>query len=174
MGYEEHKTLSKDTPVTCAVITVSDTRTEETDKSGKLIKTLVTETGHTIDAYHIVPDEPAQISTLLDTLSESVDVILLNGGTGISARDNTFEAVSGKLEKTLPGFGEIFRVLSYEEIGAGAMLSRATAGLFRQTLVFSMPGSTNAVRLAMEKLIVPELSHLVWEIIRQHALRSEE
>lgn len=168
MGYTEHKTLSKETPVKCAVITVSDTRTEETDKSGKLIKELVTASGQTIAAYHIVPDEPAQISQLLDTLAERVDVVLLNGGTGISARDNTFEAVSGKLEKTLPGFGEIFRVLSYEEIGAGAMLSRATAGLFRQTLVFSMPGSTNAVRLAMEKLIVPELSHLVWEIIRQH------
>ena len=167
MGYEEHKILSKDTPVTCAVITVSDTRTEETDKSGKLIKSMIGESGHKVTAYHIVPDEPAIISNLLDTLSTSVEVVLLNGGTGISARDNTFEAVSAKLQKTLPGFGEIFRVLSYEEIGAGAMLSRATAGLFNDTLVFSMPGSTNAVRLAMEKLIAPELSHLVWEIIRQ-------
>ena len=167
MGYEEHKSLSKDTPVRCAVITVSDTRTEETDKSGKLIKQMIAEAGHSVDAYHIVPDEPAVISNLLDELAASVEVVLLNGGTGISARDNTFEAVSAKLEKTLPGFGEIFRVLSYEEIGAGAMLSRATAGLFSSTLIFSMPGSTNAVRLAMDKLIAPELSHLVWEIIRQ-------
>ncbi len=167
MGYEEHSELSKDTPVRCAVITVSDTRTEETDKSGQLIKEIVDETGHTIAHYRIVPDEPALISDLLDSWSADVEVILLNGGTGISARDNTFEAVSDKLEKTLPGFGEIFRVLSYEEIGAGAMLSRAIAGLFRGTLVFSMPGSTNAVRLAMTKLIAPELSHLVWEIIRQ-------
>ena len=167
MGYEEHKTLSKDTPVRCAIITVSDTRNEETDKSGALIKTLVDETGHSVADYRIVPDEPALIADLLDELSTTVEVILLNGGTGISARDNTFEAVSGKLEKTLPGFGEIFRVLSYEEIGPGAMLSRAIAGLYQSTLIFSMPGSSNAVRLAMEKLIAPELSHLVWEILRQ-------
>ncbi len=167
MGYDEHKALSKDTPVRCAVITVSDTRNEETDKSGALIKQIISSADHTTEFYQIVPDEPALISSLLDELSASVEVILLNGGTGISARDNTFEAVSSKLEKTLPGFGEIFRVLSYEEIGAGAMLSRATAGLFRDTLVFSMPGSTNAVKLAMNKLIAPELSHLVWEIIRQ-------
>lgn len=167
MAYEEHAALSKDTPVRCAVITVSDTRDETTDKSGKLIQSLIAEAGHSTKVYRIVPDEPAQISDLLDELANEVEVILLNGGTGISKRDNTFEAVSSKLEKTLPGFGEIFRVLSYEEIGAGAMLSRATAGLFQDTLVFSMPGSTNAVRLAMTKLIAPELSHLVWEIIRQ-------
>lgn len=168
MGYEDHKVLSKDTPVRCAIITVSDTRNEKTDKSGALISSMITEAGHTTSVYRIVPDEPAQIAGLLDELASEVEVILLNGGTGISKRDNTYEAVSGKLEKTLPGFGEIFRMLSYEEIGAGAMLSRATAGLYRDTLVFSMPGSTNAVRLAMSKLIAPELSHLVWEIIRQH------
>ena len=172
MGYNEHKELSKDTPVRCAVITVSDTRNEETDTSGALIKNIVAEVGHTNTDYQIVPDEPAVISDLLDELSSEVEVILLNGGTGISARDNTFEAVSSKLEKTLPGFGEIFRMLSYEEIGPGAMLSRATAGLFRDTLVFSMPGSTNAVRLAMKKLIAPELSHLVWEIIRQRQVEG--
>lgn len=168
MGYEDHKVLSKDTPVRCAVITVSDTRNEETDKSGALIKSILAEAGHTISFYRIVPDEPELITQLLDQLTSEVEVILLNGGTGISKRDNTYEAVTSRLEKTLPGFGEIFRVLSYEEIGAGAMLSRATAGLYRDTLVFAMPGSTNAVRLAMHKLIAPELSHLAWEIIRQH------
>lgn len=167
MGYDEHKTLSRDTPVRCAVLTVSDTRTRETDTSGALIIDMVTQQGHTVVHTQIVPDEPALISTLIDDLSDKVEVILLNGGTGISKRDNTFEAVSAKLEKTLPGFGEIFRMLSYDEIGPGAMLSRATAGLCQDTLIFSMPGSTNAVRLAMEKLIAPELSHLVWEIIRQ-------
>ena len=172
MGYQEHAELSRDTPVSCAIITVSDTRTEETDKSGALIKELLAEAGHTVSDYRIVPDEPAVITSLLDELSERVEAILLNGGTGISKRDNTFEAVSSKLEKTLPGFGEIFRVLSYEEIGAGAMLSRATAGLFQDTLVFSMPGSTNAVRLAMTRLIAPELSHLVWEIVRQERERE--
>ena len=162
MGYEDHKVLSKDTPVRCAVITVSDTRNEETDKSGALIKSILAEAGHTISFYRIVPDEPDLITQLLDQLTSDVEVILLNGGTGISKRDNTYEAVTSRLEKTLPGFGEIFRVLSYEEIGAGAMLSRATAGLYRDTLVFAMPGSTNAVRLAMRKLIAPELSHLAW------------
>ena len=166
MGYNEHKVLSKDTPVRCAVITVSDTRNEETDTSGALIKKIIAATGHSTASYHIVPDEPAVITALLEQLSSQVEVVLLNGGTGISARDNTFEAVTALLEKTLPGFGEIFRMLSYEEIGPGAMLSRATAGLFQGTLIFSMPGSTNAVKLAMEKLIAPELSHLVWEIIR--------
>ena len=140
MGYDEHKVLSKDTPVRCAVITVSDTRNEETDTSGALIKKILAEAGHTTTFYQIVPDEPDLITALLDRLSSEVEVVLLNGGTGISARDNTFEAVTSKLEKNLPGFGEIFRMLSYEEIGPGAMLSRATAGLFQDTLIFSMPG----------------------------------
>ena len=112
MGYEDHKVLSKDTPVRCAVITVSDTRNEETDKSGALIKSILAEAGHTISFYRIVPDEPDLITQLLDQLTSDVEVILLNGGTGISKRDNTYEAVTSRLEKTLPGFGEIFRVLS--------------------------------------------------------------
>lgn len=167
MGYEEHKTLSRETPVRCAVITVSDTRTVETDGSGAAMKTFLAEAGHTVAVYRIVPDEPQIISELLDELAGEVEAILLNGGTGISKRDNTFEAISTKLEKTLPGFGELFRMLSYEEIGAGSMLSRATAGLYRNTLIFSTPGSTNAVNLAMSRLIIPELQHLVWEVIRQ-------
>ena len=167
MSYAAHKVASGETDVRCAVVTVSDTRTSETDTSGALIKARLAESGHQTSAYHLVPDDPGEVSTLLDQLADKVDVILLNGGTGISHRDTTYEAVAGKLEKTLPGFGELFRMLSYQEIGSGAMLSRAVAGVYRDTLIFSMPGSTNAVRLAMEKLIVPELEHLVWEIARQ-------
>ena len=168
MSYAAHKAASGETDVRCAVVTVSDTRTSETDTSGVLIKARLAEAGHQTSAYHLVPDDPGEVSTLLDQLADKVDVILLSGGTGISHRDTTYEAVAGKLEKTLPGFGELFRMLSYQEIGSGAMLSRAVAGVYRSTLVFSMPGSTGAVRLAMEKLIVPELEHLVWEVARQH------
>lgn len=167
MSYTEHQNLSRDTPVRCAVITVSDTRTADTDRSGALMKARLAEAGHEVAHYRIVPDEPAQVSALLDELAGNVEAVLLNGGTGISRRDTTYEAVAAKLEKTLPGFGELFRMLSYQEIGSGAMLSRATAGVYRNTLVFSTPGSTNAVRLAMDKLIIPELPHLVWEVARQ-------
>jgi len=124
------------------------------------------EAGHTIVDYRIVADESVQICSLLDELVEKAQVILLNGGTGIGRRDTTYEAVSGKLEKTLLGFGELFRLLSYQEIGSRAMFSRAVAGVYRGALVFSTPGSTNAVTLAMDKLIIPELGHLVWEINR--------
>lgn len=167
MSYKEHRELSRDTPVRCGILTVSDTRTEETDTSGALIRDLLESAGFEVVAYRIVPDEPDEIGEAVDAFCEQSEAVLISGGTGISRRDTTIEVVSGRLEKTLPGFGEIFRMLSYEEIGAAAMLSRATAGLYRDTLVFSMPGSSNAVRLAMEKLIVPELHHLVWEIVRQ-------
>ena len=167
MAYNEHKALSKDTPVRCAVITVSDTRTTETDRSGPLMQSFLHDAGHEVSFYRIVPDDPAVIDSTIEELAGHVEVMLFNGGTGISKRDNTFEAISARLEKTLPGFGEVFRMLSYEEIGAGAMLSRATAGLHKDTLIFSTPGSTNAVKLAMSKLIIPELQHLVWEVIRQ-------
>ena len=166
MSHEEHQELAKKTPVRCAIITVSDTRTEETDRSGILMQELLKEKGFEVVAYHIVKDEPAQIAGLLDDWTTTAEAILLNGGTGISKRDTTFEAVASRLEKTLPGFGELFRMLSYEEIGAAAMLSRATAGLYRDTLIFSTPGSPHAVRLAMEKLILPQLKHLVWETLR--------
>ena len=167
MGVEEHRALSKDTPVTCAVVTVSDTRTEDNDKSGALMREMLAEAGHSVSDYRIVPDEFDEITSTVAELAPHVEVILMSGGTGITRRDGTFEAVSSLLEKTLPGFGEIFRTLSYDDIGPASMLSRATAGVFRNTLVFSMPGSTPAVRLAMEKLIVPELSHLAWELVRQ-------
>lgn len=167
MSRDEHVSLSRETVVRCAVVTVSDTRTEANDTSGRTMIDLLEKARHEVVSYAIIKDEPDQVEELLDTLSAKAEVILFNGGTGIAKRDNTYEALSGRLEKTLPGFGEIFRVLSYEEIGPAAMLSRATAGVYKDTLVFSTPGSTNAVRMAMERLIVPELRHLVWEIIRQ-------
>jgi molybdopterin adenylyltransferase len=155
-------------PVACAVLTVSDTRTEETDTSGAAIRERLEAAGHRVVLYRIVKDEPEQILGLLDEIVGHTDAraVLVNGGTGIASRDTTYDAISGRLEKTLPGFGEIFRMLSYQEIGAAAMLSRAVAGVYRGRLIFSMPGSSNAVKLAMDRLIVPELEHLVWELNR--------
>ncbi|MGA7305031.1 MAG: MogA/MoaB family molybdenum cofactor biosynthesis protein [Rhodothermales bacterium] len=167
MGYTEHKALSKDQPITCAVVTVSDTRTEDDDKSGALMVQRLKDNGHPVNGYRIVPDDLLQIQEAVSTFAETVDVILLNGGTGITRRDGTFEALSALIEKPMPGFGELFRMLSFEEIGGAAMLSRASAGVYRNTIVFSTPGSTAAVRLAMDRLIVPELRHLVWELVRQ-------
>jgi molybdenum cofactor biosynthesis protein B len=155
-------------PVACAIITVSDTRTPETDTSGAAMRERLEAAGHRVVFYRIVKDEPDQIIGLLDEIirDTGAQAILLNGGTGISRRDTTYDALAAKLEKTLPGFGEIFRMLSYQEIGAAAMLSRATAGTYRDRLVFSTPGSSNAVKLAMDRLIVPELEHLAWELTR--------
>jgi molybdenum cofactor biosynthesis protein B len=170
VGSEEHRRLARDAPVTCALVTVSDTRTEATDESGRLMRQRLEAAGHRVSSAAIVPDEPARIRALLAELVEGpAEVLLLAGGTGITRRDRTYEAVTGLLEKQLPGFGELFRALSYEEIGAAAMLSRATAGVYRGRLVVSMPGSAAAVRLAMDRLIVPELSHLAWELVRQGA-----
>ena len=150
----------------CMVVTCSDTRTPDTDTSGALIQQLLRDHGHRVLAYHIVKDEPAEIHPLLtQTLpDESLQAIIINGGTGISRRDSTFEAVDGLLEKRLDGFGELFRYLSYKDIGSPAMLSRATAGLYQGKVVFSIPGSKGAVRLAMEELILPELGHIVGEM----------
>jgi molybdopterin adenylyltransferase len=149
--------------VNCAVITVSDTRTAETDKSGQLIQKLLGDASHNLIAYTIIKDEPAQIQVEIENFKEcaDVDVIILNGGTGIAPRDTTYDAIEKLLEKTLPGFGEIFRFLSYQEIGSRAIASRAIAGTYQDKLIFSLPGSSNAVRLGMEKLILPELVHLV-------------
>lgn len=153
--------------VSCYIITVSDTRTPDTDKGGALIRELLEQAGHTVSGYAIVKDHFEQIRELVYhcAAQAETDVILLTGGTGISPRDTTFEAVSSLLDKTLPGFGELFRYLSYtEDIGPAAMLSRAIAGTVSGTAVFSMPGSAGAVRLAMERLIVPELGHVMREI----------
>jgi molybdenum cofactor biosynthesis protein B len=148
-------------PVRCAVITVSDTRTVESDRSGQIIQTLLTEAGQQVSEYRIVPDEPDRIAQLCQTLATQVDCIILSGGTGIAPRDTTYDAIASLLEKTLPGFGEIFRQLSFQEIGSRAIASRAVAGIYQSTLIFSLPGSSKAVTLAMEALLLPELPHLV-------------
>ncbi len=152
--------------IACGIITCSDTRTPDTDTSGQLIRELLTRAGHRIDAYHVVKDEPVDVRELVRQLGEepALDAVIINGGTGISRRDSTFEAVDGLLEKTLAGFGELFRYLSYKDIGSSAMLSRATGGLYKGKVVFSIPGSSGAVRLAMEALILPELPHIVGEM----------
>lgn len=165
MSFTPHPDLTK-TPVSCAVITVSDTRTAETDRSGQLIQQLLLEHGHAIAAYILVKDEPSDIARLIDDLSQrdSVDALIVSGGTGIAPRDTTFDVIQRLLEKELPGFGEMFRWLSYQEIGSRAIASRATAGVYRSRLLFSLPGSSNAVALAMQQLILPELNHLVQQL----------
>lgn len=151
-----------------AVLTVSDTRTTETDRSGPVAVHLLEDAGHRVFDYAILPDEPDHVRQRVEHWldADGCDGVVLNGGTGISVRDRTFEAVSGLLDKTLDGFGELFRALSFEEIGAAAMLSRAVGGVARGKLVFSLPGSTAAVELAMRRLIVPELGHLLGQLRR--------
>lgn len=151
---------------TCAVITVSDTRSPATDRSGQLIQQLLKEAGHRVGEYAIIQDEPSQIQQQMQRLSQRLDIdtLIFNGGTGIAPRDTTYDALESLLEKILPGFGEIFRWLSYQEIGSRAIASRAVAGIYRQKLVFSVPGSTGAVKLAMQQLILPELVHLITQL----------
>lgn len=149
------------------VVTVSDTRDMTTDKSGKLIVELLKEVGHQVKAWEIIPDEKNSIRQTIESgrKNKAVDVIITNGGTGIADRDVTIETVRPLLDKEMSGFGEIFRSLSYtEDIGSAAILTRAVAGVSNHTAIFSVPGSSGAVRLAMEKLILPELSHVVYEI----------
>ena len=169
MGTAEHREKAGHGPVTVAIVTVSDTRTPETDVNRQFIERRMSEAGHIVAAYRLIKDEPEQVAAALDELAglPEVRLILFNGGTGISPRDTTFDVVSRMIEKPLPGFGELFRMLSYQEVGAAAMLSRATAGVYRKTLVFSMPGSPNAVEVALDKLILPEINHLAWEIVRK-------
>ena len=146
----------------CAVLTVSDTRTPDTDSSGARIRELLEADGHRVAAYAILPDEPEIVRTrLVELVAESVEVAIINGGTGLAPRDTTYEAVVGMLDKRLDGFGELFRSLSFAEIGPAAMLSRAVAGVVGRTVVASLPGSTPAVDLAMRKLLLPVLGHAV-------------
>ena len=163
----EHRARSP-VEVGCAVITISDTRTLATDGGGQAVVDRLLAAGHRLAAREIVPDEPERMRALLaDYVARpDVDAVLMTGGTGIGGRDQTFETVSALLTKPLPGYGELFRMLSYAEIGAAAMLSRALGGLIERTVVLTMPGSPAAVRLAMERLIVPELPHLVREARR--------
>jgi molybdenum cofactor biosynthesis protein B len=158
----------KDAPasVRCFVLTISDTRTEANDASGGAIVELLTGAGHQVAGRRIVRDDPAAVREAVQSAVNTADVIITTGGTGITARDSTYEALAALLDKRLDGFGELFRMLSYAEIGAAAMLSRATAGSIGSTAVFSLPGSEHAVRLAMTKLILPEAGHVVRELGR--------
>ncbi len=180
MSASEHRATAPDTPILCAVLTISDTRTEETDASGDLAKTQLREAGHVITFSRIVPDVAEEVRAVLLHLAGEVDVVVTSGGTGIAARDRTIEVADRLIQKPLPGFGELFRMLSFESIGAAAMLTRATAGLYgpedsdANTLLFCCPGSPDAVALAMERLIVPELPHTVWEMVRQIRVPNHE
>jgi molybdenum cofactor biosynthesis protein B len=169
MGAADHREKAGHGPVTIGIVTVSDTRTPETDVNGQYLKRIFGEGGHSVGGYHIIKDEPDQVRAALDELAAipEIQLILFNGGTGIAPRDTTYDVLSKMLEKVLPGFGEIFRMLSFQEVGAAAMLSRATAGTYRGKVVFSTPGSPNAVQVAVEKLILPEINHLAWEIARR-------
>ena len=154
--------------VGCFVLTISDTKTPETDTSGALIRELLTAAGHPVIGAAIVRDEPADVQRIVREACGQPEVraVILTGGTGITSRDSTFEAVESLLAKRLPGFGELFRMLSYQEVGAAAMLSRAQMGIYERRIVVSLPGSPNACRLALEKLLIPELPHLVREVSR--------
>ena len=164
---EQHRHDAPPT-VAVAVLTISDTRTPDDDRSGQLIKQQLTWRGHDLRDYAIVKDEPAAIEATLRAWLDRDDIraIVTNGGTGIARRDTTYEVVERLLEKELTGFGELFRMLSYSEIGAAAMLSRAIAGVAGRTAIFCLPGSSNAVKLGMEKLIAPELAHVVYEMTK--------
>ena len=165
MSQAEHKAVAPRS-VRCFVLTVSDTRTEDTDTGGRAIVDLLLNAGHAVVGRTIVKDDPALLrNAVMLQLATSADtgpqVIITTGGTGITSRDTTYEAVLALLDKRLDGFGELFRMLSYEQIGAAAMMSRACAGLVGQRVIVSLPGAEAAVRLAMEKLVLPELGHLV-------------
>lgn len=153
-------------PVSVGILTVSDTRTASTDVNGEYLQHAIVQAGHRVGAYDIVPDEPQQLLRTLQRMVQACQVVMINGGTGISPRDGTYEVLERTLERPLPGFGELFRMLSFEQVGAAAMLSRATAGIYRGRAIFSTPGSPAAVRLAWERLIEPELAHLVWDLGR--------
>jgi molybdenum cofactor biosynthesis protein B len=152
--------------VRCFVLTISDTRTEANDTSGDAIVELLRGAGHELTGRQIVRDDPEAVREAIRRQAVEAQVVITTGGTGITARDSTFEAIASLIDKQLDGFGELFRMLSYEEIGAAAMLSRACAGTMGRSAVFSLPGSEHAVRLAMTKLILPEIGHVVRELSR--------
>jgi molybdenum cofactor biosynthesis protein B len=165
MSTEQHRATAP-ASVRCCVITISDTRTAANDTSGDAIAGLLADAGHMLVRRAIVPDEPAAVQQVIRSSVGDSDAVITTGGTGITSRDSTYEAITGLLDKRLDGFGELFRMLSYDTIGSAAMLSRACAGTIGRTAVFSLPGSENAVRLAMAKLILPEIGHVVRELGR--------
>jgi len=163
----QHKSHAPRT-VSFMVITVSDSRTADTDTSGQLIGRLLLEAGHRVARYALAKDEAAQVeAAILEGLDDAdVQILVLNGGTGMSIRDGTFEVVSRLLEKRIDGFGELFRMLSWDQVGSAAMMSRAVAGTCRGKAIFSIPGSPRAAELALKSLIIPEAGHLVFEVHR--------
>ena len=168
MGTDAHRAAAEERgPVAVGVITVSDSRTRETDTNGAWLQEHVAAAGALVSGYHVVRDEPDEIRAAVDDLvGGGAQVVLVNGGTGVSKRDTTYDTLARLLEKTLPGFGELFRMLSWEQVGSAAMLSRATAGTYRGAVLVSVPGSPKAVALAWENLLEPELAHLAWEVGR--------
>jgi len=167
MGYHEHKEHSIQS-VACAVITTSDSRTEKDDESGKLIKQRLTDNGHKVTYYTILKNEATIIKQKVEELlrRNDVQVIITGGGTGLSKRDVTVNTITPMLEKQLDGFGELFRQLTYQEIGTGSIMSRAIAGVAGGKVIICIPGSVGAATLAMDKIILPEIGHLVWEATR--------
>ena len=167
MSQEEHKAVAP-ASVRCFVLTISDTRTEASDTSGQAIVDLLTAAGHAVVGRRIAKDDPAAIASIVgqQAAGDEVHVIISTGGTGVTSRDSTFEAIEALLVKRLDGFGELFRMLSYYEIGPAAMLSRACAGVVSGTIVIALPGAEGAVRLALTKLLLPELGHLVQQANR--------
>ncbi len=161
MGHKEHKHKASD-HVRCGVITVSDTRDVDSDEAGKKIREMLMEEKHEIVGYEITKDDPGEIRSVIESID--AEVYILNGGTGISKRDVTSDIVREIIDKELPGFGEAFRRLSFQEIGTVSILSRALAGISDGKIYFALPGSTSAVTLAMEELILPEIAHMVYEV----------
>jgi molybdenum cofactor biosynthesis protein B len=157
-----HRAAADRGPVLIAVVTVSDSRTEETDTNGRWLRDAIVEAGHQSAGYRVIRDEPDLVAAALEEMAGGARVIVFNGGTGIAPRDTTYDVLARMIEKPLPGFGELFRMLSWEQVGAAAMLSRATAGVYHGRVVFSVPGSPAAVKLAWEKLIAPEIEHVAW------------
>ena len=165
MSTEQHRKTAL-ASVRCFVLTISDTRTESDDASGDAIVGLLANAGHVITARGLVKDDPEAVRHAIRSNAVAADVVITTGGTGITSRDSTYEAIAGLLEKRLDGFGELFRMISYETIGSAAMLTRACAGTIGRTALFSLPGSTHAVTLGMTKLILPEIGHVVRELRR--------
>ena len=165
MSHLEHKAQAP-ASVACSVLTVSDSRTPDTDTSGRAIRQMLDDAGHPVTGHAIVKDEPAQVTSYVraQLADPRTQVIITTGGTGLTSRDGTFEAIDRLLEKRIEGFGELFRMLSFQEMGAAAMMSRAMAGTVSRTAIFVLPGSEHAVRLAMTRLILPELGHLAQQL----------
>ena len=168
MSVEEHKRHAESLgPMNCTVLTLSDAKTEKDDLSGRIMIDLLSQAGHKVVNYRVIPNDPEVVrSAIEDELKGEVDIVLTTGGTGLSRRDSTIEVVTPLLDKVLPGFGELFRVLSYNQVGSAALLSRALLGLAKGRVIACLPGSPQAVELALKELIIPELKHLIREARR--------